>query len=281
MKMKNLVRSCVLNFTLVLCALGVLLPLEVSIKPKVSKEGLMIHYSFDKATISGTDIKDLSGNSNDGVIKVKQKTFQGKVAEGMQFAGAEPDYIAVKNHHYSKANVAEFTILAWVKAPSRGMIASWDRSEFFRFGVGDDQLGNNDFVAFDTCCPITDWHGETKITDDKWHHVVASYNRGKQLIFVDGKLDAEKTVGHKLMGKEIVRYGYIGTGSEAATFGAPTGPTWAFKGIMDEFMLFHRSLTADEVAHLATGPAHPFQVGTAVNSKDKIAVTWARIKDRQ
>ena len=61
MNMKNLVQSCILNFTLDLCALGVLLLLEASIKPKVSEEGLKIHYSFDKATISGTDIKDLSG----------------------------------------------------------------------------------------------------------------------------------------------------------------------------------------------------------------------------
>ena len=78
MNRTNLVQSCVLNFTLVLCALGVLLPLEAAIKPKVSKKGLMIHYSFDKVTISGTDIKDLSGNGNDGVIKGKQKQSKAK-----------------------------------------------------------------------------------------------------------------------------------------------------------------------------------------------------------
>jgi len=66
------------------------------------------------------------------------------------------------------------------------MIASWDRSEFFRFGVGDDQRGNNDFIAFDTCCGIHDWHG-------------------KKYIYVDGKLDAEVASPHKVMGKAIMR----------------------------------------------------------------------------
>ena len=42
------------------------------------------------------------------------------------------------------------------------MIASWDRSEFFRFAVGDDVGGNigTTFVAFDHCCPIHDWFGK-------------------------------------------------------------------------------------------------------------------------
>ena len=167
--------------------------------------------------------------------------------------------------------------MAWVKSPSRGMIASWDRSEFFRFGVGDDQLGNNDFIAFDTCCGIHDWHGKKKITDDKWHHVVASYDGKKKYIYVDGKLDAEVASPHKVMGKAITRYGFIGVGSEAGDFDGAVGPTWHFKGVMDEFFLYHRAITAKEVSHLATGPANPF----AVDAKSKLTVSWAQIKDEQ
>ena len=130
----------------------------------------------------------------------------------MESSGSSPDYISVRNHHYKKADIEAITLIAWVQIPSRGMIASWDRSEFFRFGVGDDQLGNNDFIAFDTCCGIHDWHGKEKITDDKWHHVVAQFDGKNKRIYVDGKLDAEVKAPHKVMGKVITRYGFIGIG---------------------------------------------------------------------
>ena len=246
-------------------------------KAKVSREGLILHYSFDKNSIKGKDITDLSGNKNDGLIKGKQKTVKGKVKEGMESSGSSPDYISVRNHHYKKADIEAITLIAWVQSPRPGMIASWDRSEFFRFGVGDDQLGNNDFIAFDTCCGIHDWHGKEKITDDKWHHVVAQFDGKNKRIYVDGKLDAEVKAPHKVMGKVITRYGFIGIGSEAGAFDGGIGPNWAFRGVMDEFFLFHRAVTAKEIAHMAKGPSEPF----AVDSKKKLAISWAEIKTIQ
>ena len=44
----------VLMIILVFCVL--------SIDAQVNKKGLIIHYSFDKKTITGKEIKDLSGN---------------------------------------------------------------------------------------------------------------------------------------------------------------------------------------------------------------------------
>ena len=52
-------------------------------------------------------------------------------------------------------------------------------------------LGNLDYVAFDTCCAIHDWHGKTKVTDDKWCHVAVSFDGKNKRIYIDGKLDAE------------------------------------------------------------------------------------------
>ena len=46
---------------------------------------------------------------------------------------------------------------------------------------------------------------------------------------MDGKLDAETAVPHKVMGKAITRYGFIGIGSEAGAFDGPTGPNWALQ----------------------------------------------------
>ena len=274
--MKKIVFYC-LVMNLMNAFFGPSLLFMEDIEAKVSPKELILHYSFDKDSIKRKDITDLSGNKNNGLIKGTQKTVKGKVKEGMEFSGSAPDYISVRNHHYAKANIEAITLIAWVKSPSRGMIASWDRSEFFRFGVGDDVLGNNDFVAFDTCCGIHDWHGKTKITDDKWHHIVAQFDGKHKRIYIDGKLDAEVKATHKVMGKAITRYGFIGIGSEAGAFDAATGPNWAFKGVMDEFLLFHRAVTAKEIVHMAKGPSNPF----AVDSKEKLAITWADIKVNQ
>ena len=164
-----------------------------------------------------------------------------------------------------------------VKTDVRGMIASWDRSEFFRFAVGDDVGGNNGttFVAFDTCCACChDWFGETDVADNKWHHLVATFDGDEKRIYVDGELDAKIGAPTPVIGAGQDRFGFIGIGSEAGAFNAGTGPNWAFNGLLDEFMLFHRSLTEKEVERLAEGHGNPF----AVEPTDKLATTWGYIK---
>ena len=252
------------------------LAFHANVEAKILKKGLVIYYSYDKDTVKGGEVKDLSGNGNDGVLKTKNlKVVKGKVKEGLEFPGIATDYIAVKNHHYKAADIEGITLAAWVKAPARGMIASWDRSEFFRFGVGDDQLGNMDFICFDTCCGIHDWHGKTKVTDDKWHHVLALFDgkARKKQIYVDGKLDAEVTAPHAKMGKAIVRYGFIGIGSEAGAFDAATGPTWAFNGIMDEFVLYDRGLSEKECKEIYEAKGLK-----DIAPAEKFSITWGEIK---
>ena len=67
--------------------------------------------------------------------------------------------------------------------------------------------------------------------------------------------------------------------SEAGAFDANVGPTWAYNGLLDEFLLFHRPLSADEIAHLATGPDDPFvDTTTSVDPADKLSTTWGSLK---
>lgn len=264
------------TFSLLMLGLILIGPvLMVNAKPP-TEDDLIIYYSFNKDTLKGGDVIDVSGNKNDGLIKGKLKSVKGKVGEGMEFPGVSTDYISVREHHYVDP-IKKITLVAWVKAPSRGMIASWDRSEFFRFAVGDDVGGNagTTFVAFDHCCPIHDWFGKEDVADDKWHHLVAWFDGKEKRTYVDGKLDEKVASPTKVIGAGASRYGFIGIGSEAGAFDAATGPTWAFKGIMDEFMLFHRALSEDEIEHLASGPDNPF----AVDPREKLSTTWAAIKN--
>ena len=247
----------------------------------VSEDDLVIYYSFNQDTLQGEDIVDVSGNGNDGLLHGDDLNIvAGKVGDCMEFPGDAAQYISVRQHQYVDPFPA-LTLAVWVKTAQRGMIASWDRSEFFRFAVGDDVGGNNGttFVAFDHCCPCChDWYGETDVADDQWHHLVAVFDGTEKRIYVDGELDASVESPTEVIGARQARYGFIGIGSEAADFNANVGPTWAFKGLMDEYLMFHRALSEEEIAHLASGPSDPFADLTAVDPNGKLSTTWADIK---
>lgn len=266
-----------MHFILLVLAVFMILITSTTYAVNVDKAGLVFYYSFDAKTLTDQDVLDLSKNENDGFLHgINLKTVDGKVNEGIKFPGAGTEYISVRNVHYTEG-IPELTIAVWIKTEQRGMIASWDRSEYFRFAAGDGVLGNTTFVAFDVCCPIADWHGKKKVTDDKWHHVAVTFDADMRRIYVDGKLDVEAPTqtNNKMIGPKAKRFGFIGVGSEADVFDGNVAPTgWAFKGIMDEFLYFHRSLTHDEIEHLAKAPEEPFDVVP----HQKLSTIWANMK---
>lgn len=265
--------------TLLLSTLMVTLILTLTsfaVHAQINPDELMIYYSFDEDAMEHGEVLDLSGNENNGFMRGANLNFvDGKVNGALQFPGAASDYIAVQNLHYADL-FPEITMAVWIKTAVRGMIASWDRSEFFRFSAGDDQLGNTTKIAFDVCCPLGDWHGETEVTDDAWHHIVVTFNADTKRIYVDGELDGEQATHttDKRIGKAVTRYGFIGIGSEATAFNGSVGPNWAFNGLMDEFLLFHRAISEKEVATLVNARGNPL----AIDPAGKLSTTWGQIK---
>ena len=124
---------------------------------------------------------------------------------------------------------------------------------------------------------IEDWHGKIKVSDDKWHHVAATFDGETKRIYVDGKVDVKAATGTNMIGPKAQRYGFIGIGSEAAEFNGNASPTWTFNGLMDEFLMFHRALSEDEIESLYRSNGDPF----AVEPIDKLSITWAEIKSKK
>jgi len=244
----------------------------------ISDKELVIYYSFDAASLKGEDILDGSGNGNDGFLNGNNLKIvnDGKVNECMEFPGGATEYIAVRNLNYTEG-IPALTLAVWIKTAQRGMIASWDRSDYFRFAAGDAAIAHTDFVAFDFCCPIEDWHGKIKVSDDKWHHIAATFDGEMKRIYVDGKVDVKAATGTNMIGPKAQRYGFIGIGSEAAEFNGNASPTWTFNGLMDEFLMFHRALSEDEIESLYRSNGDPF----AVEPIDKLSITWAEIKSKK
>ena len=264
------------NIIFTLCLILTVLPLSSHAK-NFDATDLIIYYSFDADTHIESDVLDESGNGNDGFLHGDNlKIVEGKVNECVELPGEAAEYISVRNLQYVEG-IPALSIAVWIKTAQRGIIASWDRSEYFRFSAGDDQLENMTFVAFDNCCqPLSDWHGEVVVTDDKWHHIVVTFNAEAKRIYVDGELDVEAVPVQQVIGPKEPRYGFLGVGSEAPEFNGLPGPvTYPYKGLIDEFLLFHRVLSEEEVVKLANSLGNPF----AVELVDKLSITWGKIKN--
>ena len=57
-------------------------------------DGLVLHLSFDKNSIQGDTVKDLSEEGNDGTINGAAKTVAGKHGEALEFDGKD-DFVEV------------------------------------------------------------------------------------------------------------------------------------------------------------------------------------------
>ncbi|MCP4662401.1 MAG: LamG domain-containing protein, partial [bacterium] len=170
----------------------------------------------------------------------------------MDFDGTD-DYFAVRDLHYQGA-IDGATVEAWVRTTktSQGIIASWDRSEYWRLAVCTDvaSLAQDRVFWATTHDHIDDMVGSTVVNDGTWHHVAATYDpaSGAKKIYVDGALDAENTTSGGLpFGTSTTRYGFIGVGSEAETFDGTTSPNDFFQGQMAELRIWDHARSEAEL----------------------------------
>ncbi|UBF22588.1 laminin G domain-containing protein [Halorubrum tailed virus 25] len=164
-----------------------------------------------------------------------------------QFASG--DYIAIDNFDFAGFR-PEFSISAWFKtSSSNGIIASHDRSEHYRLGVGSS--GPAGYVTFnvDTDAGVADVNGNTRVDDGEWHFVVATYDNGSIKIYLDGELDYSGSKGTQ-MGDSTNRYGFIGTGSEAGAFDGSRGPDEWWVGSIAALRMANYAPTEAEIAEL-------------------------------
>lgn len=172
----------------------------------------------------------------------------------LELSGTQ-QYIALPQPVYTTANeISALTVEAWVKVAagtnSQQLIASWDRSDFWRLAVGNDvglTQGRAFFATNAAGGGIHDMIGNTDIADGQWHCITATYGAGTKRIYIDGVLDAEVSAHNSLgLGDNVTRYGFIGAGSEADSFDGVRGPTGCNARIA-EVRLWHVERTAAEI----------------------------------
>lgn len=165
------------------------------------------------------------------------------------------DYVALDLAFDTPDALPAFSVSAWVKTSVGGLgdhdnwaTLDFDRSAFFSVFV----RGSDGCVGFSTMGE--DLPGETAINDGQWHHVAAVYDGTDKAIYVDGCEDArrENPHGGDPVGDDVVRYGFVGDGSEAETFDGSRNQN-GFTGEQGETALFDRALSPAEIADVERG----------------------------
>ena len=226
--------------------------------PLAEDPNFILWYTFDEG--AGSNVVDWSGHGNHAELFGPQWTDAGVIGDGaLAFAPEDGAYAAIRNLYYEDANYPEVTVSAWVRtsAPEHQVVVSFDRSEFWRLEI------NTELGAAPLGPGRVGWHVMTAsgdqqvdsgsllhVDDGQWHHLCGVFNNGEMTLYIDG--DPERsTYGAATFGDEIVRYGYLGTGSEATVFnGTPRTPAGYFNGTMDDVRIYSRALSAADVLEL-------------------------------
>ena len=280
-------RSCALYISLIV--VNLLLASVGYGQSKLLKETVAV-WLFDEITKKKEDraiievIRDASGNGHDARLFNSPKLRDGKFGMALEFRQRRQNYLLVPDHEALQLTDS-ITILAWVKRPASPQDAApyyilakgqtW-QSDRPAYGIALHKVFNNMFYF---------WYkggfkGTEGIKDDQWHHyaVVAKANTREVALYIDGDL---KPVKHE-DGERRIQLVPTPEGSAIDLYIGALRPG-RFDALsdntIDEVAIFRASLTQTEIRKLMT-------VGLdrgiySVSPLDKLATSWARIKQRR
>ena len=217
-------------------------------------EALVAHYAFDG------DVSDSTGQSPGTLFGDRTLFVPGVNGQALRLDGVNA-YVAIDGLFYDSTGFSEVSVTAWIRTEveTDQIIASFDRSDYWRLeinlsGAGPGQVGWDVM----TDAGQLDSGSSSRVDDGEWHHVAGVFDNGTSTIFIDGYHEAPVTRGSTL-GTGNLRYGFVGVGSEAVAFdGAKNGNPNYFVGDVDDVRIYHRALSAAEVAGMA-GRTDPFE----------------------
>jgi alpha-L-arabinofuranosidase/beta-xylosidase len=221
------------------------------------QKGLVLNYDFNEIT---TDkVKDVSGNNNDGSFGGTAKiTDGGKVSNTLNLDGK--GYVKLPNGILDKLN--DITISTWVKFNSSDN-ANWQR--IFDFGMDTKNyffLSKNRVCNLDVKGTVEGPGSKDLIPDNKWVNIAVTLADGKMIYYEDG-VEFARAEGVKDKPSDLLgaTENYIGK----SKFSADPNLT----GKIDEFRIYNRALSKDEVYNLMmTSISDKEVVENAKNSLD-------------
>ncbi len=203
-------------------------------------KSIEVYFSFREAF--GTVLPDNSGNSNNARIKGNPMVVAGKLGKAMQFDGVDDALRLSHKDDYYLGKDNSYSLLFWINYPPRGIqqivIEKPGDVSPFRIEIQPDNK-----ISFS----ISDGTNSPKAIIDNvsgdWHHccLVRDVSNDRIYMYLDGNLSAEveDTTESEINNKTEI---YIGFGEGIY-----------FQGMLDEFAMYDRALTKDEVKKAAKG----------------------------
>ena len=195
--------------------------------------GLVGAWNFDET--SGTAVKDLSGNGNDGKTTSVTRVA-GKYGQALSFNGASS--IVTVNDAASLRLSRAATVEAWVKPTT---VTGWrtvvlkEQSETLSYGLyssnEDNRPAGHVFTSRDAGVASS-----SVLAPNTWAYLAATWDGTTQTIYVNGTKIATAALK-----------GTIAPSSKPLRFGGNKIWNEWFKGAIDDIRIYNRALTAAEV----------------------------------
>jgi len=228
----------------------------------MAQQNLVLYLPFDEG--SGTTVKDLSGNGNNGTINGAVKWTDGKINKAIQINGKS--FVDIPNSD-TLSPEQNITVMAWVNMDksssgemaivSKGQWAANDLPYELTVTPGGKIFWQMyDDSGRDGCQPPSPAVGE-------WHHLAGTYDGKTFTCYIDG-VNAMTYVYAGKLPKNTANV-TVGKRSKA--------DECYFNGIIDEVAVFASTLSDKEVADAMNGIK-----AAAVNAKEKLPALWGKIK---
>lgn len=227
----------------------------------IKDDAMVLYLSFDEG--KGKDIEDLSGKGNDGQFDGEVKWMQnGKVKSAVFFNEQIQQGVVVVKASNSLAITKSLTMEVWVYPQSNGDYRNVrGQANPHTYYLSIHQGKPSVWIGSNGAGGRT-WNStKNNIPLNQWSHVAAVYEFNKELrLYINGKLDNT----HKLEGE-------IPVSQADHWFGNRLDGAWPYKGMLDEFVIYNRVLSEDEIKQ-------DMDHVLSVSPLDKAATTWGLIK---
>ena len=232
----------------------------------LSDPTLSVYYSFDE---DGDTIKDGSIYGNDGTIEGKSAREDGVIGKAVVL---EPStWVNLNGPEFENAPLEGITIAVWVNhndspEPQSIFDAIGTDHASGLYHVEIRPAGFRWFHRDGANAEVFNINPGPVIDGGKWVHFTGTYDSGSKEVktYVDGKMTHEAKGNGELSDNWGV----------SAAIGHHKQGRW-FDGLMDEFYIFGRALSEDEIKEVMDGEF------LAVEPEGKLATTWGGIKARR
>ena len=213
--------------------------------------------------------KDSSNNGHDGEIRGNVKWVEGRFGDALLFPGIGGSRMNVP--YEESLSLVTWSITMWMNLED---IGAWQYI-FTKESQGDLRnyivVSDNNGILYVAISGKV-WAGEqitsrTKVYDEHWHHVAATYDKKTMFLYVDGIVEGQMSLGTTPIENET-----------DVVLGERFDGSASVKGMIDELGLFNRALTEDEIESLMDDGLDKGLGLTAVYSEGKLATAWGEIK---